>query len=199
MVSHYFTKNPVTPSKERTITYKINGSTYNLVTDTNVFAKNGIDTGTMILLKIITQKINTGKVLDIGCGYGVIGLTLASLIPDIQVVCSDINLRAVSLTIRNARALELSKRVTILQSNLYENIEGNFDYIVTNPPIRAGKVVLDEIYTGAHQRLNTGGTLYLVVRRKQGAESTISRLKEIYSHVDVLVKDKGYWVISATK
>lgn len=199
MVSHYFTKDPVTPSKERTITYKINGSTYNLVTDTNVFAKNGIDQGTMILLKIIIQEINTGKVLDIGCGYGVIGLTLASLIPDIQVVCSDINLRAVNLTIRNARALELSKRVTSLQSNLYENIEGNFDYVVTNPPIRAGKKVLDEIYTGAYQRLNTGGSLYLVVRRKQGAESTVSRLEEIYSHVDVLNKDKGYWVIKATK
>ncbi|MCQ2786865.1 MAG: methyltransferase [Bacilli bacterium] len=199
MVSHYFTKDPVTPSKERTITYKINGSTYNLVTDTNVLAKNGIDQGTMILLKIIIQEINTGKVLDIGCGYGVIGLTLASLIPDIQVVCSDINLRAVNLTIRNARALELSKRVTSLQSNLYENIEGNFDYVVTNPPIRAGKKVLDEIYTGAYQRLNTGGSLYLVVRRKQGAESTVSRLKEIYSHVDVLNKDKGYWVIKATK
>ena len=199
MVSHYFVEDPVTPSKERTITYKINGSTYNLVTDTNVFAKNGIDDGTMILLKIITKQINTGKVLDIGCGYGVIGLTLASLIPDIQVVCSDINLRAVSLTIKNARALELSKRVISLQSNLYENIEGNFDHIVSNPPIRAGKKVLDEIYTGAYQRLNTGGSLYLVVRRKQGAESTVSRLKEIYSHVEVLDKDKGYWVIKATK
>ena len=199
MVSHYFTKNPTTPSKERTITYKFNGLTYNLVTDTNVFAKNGIDVGSMTLLKVISQEINTGKVLDIGCGYGVIGLTLASLIPDIQVVCSDINLRAVNLTKRNARALELSERVTSLQSNLYENIEGKFDYVVTNPPIRAGKKVLDEIYTGAHRRLNTGGALYLVVRRKQGAESTVKRLKEIYSLVDVLNKDKGYWVIKATK
>lgn len=199
MVSHYFTKDPTTPSKERTITYKFNGLTYNLVTDTNVFAKNGIDVGTMILLKVIAQKINTGKVLDIGCGYGVIGLTLASYLPDIQVVCSDINLRAVNLTIRNARALKLSNRVTTLQSNLYENIEGNFDYVVSNPPIRAGKKVLDEIYTGAYRKLNTGGTLYLVVRRKQGAESTVRRLQEIYSRVDVLNKDKGYWVISATK
>ena len=199
MVSHYFTKDPTTPSKERTITYKFNGLTYNLVTDTNVFAKNGIDVGSMTLLKVISQEINTGKVLDIGCGYGVIGLTLASLIPDIQVVCSDINLRAVSLTKKNARALELSERVTSLQSNLYENIEGKFDYVVTNPPIRAGKKVLDEIYMGAHRRLNTGGALYLVVRRKQGAESTVKRLKEIYSLVDVLNKDKGYWVIKATK
>ena len=199
MVSHYFTKDPTTLSKERTITYKFNGLTYQLTSDTNVFAKNGIDQGTMILLKIITKSINTGKVLDIGCGYGVIGLTLASQHPDIQVVCSDINLRAVSLTNKNARALKLSKRVISLQSNLYENIEGKFDYVVSNPPIRAGKKVLDEIYTGAYRKLNTGGTLYLVVRRKQGAESTVKRLIEIYSHVDVLVKDKGYWVIKATK
>ena len=198
-MSHYFTKNPTTPSKERTITYKINGLTINLTSDTNVFAKNGIDTGTLTLLKVITRLINTGKVLDIGCGYGVIGLTLASLIPDIQVVCSDINLRAVELTKKNARALELSERVTSLQSNLYENIEGKFDTVVSNPPIRAGKKVLDEIYTGAYRKLNTGGHLYLVVRRKQGAESTVRRLKEIFAHVDVLNKDKGYWIISATK
>ena len=114
-------------------------------------------------------------------------------------MCSDINLRAVELTKKNARALELSERVTSLQSNLYENIEGKFDYVVSNPPIRAGKKVLDEIYTGAYRKLNTGGTLYLVVRRKQGAESTVRRLKEIFARVDVLNKDKGYWVISATK
>lgn len=199
MVSHYFTKDPTTPSKERTITYKFNGLTYNLVTDTNVFAKNGVDEGSMTLLKVIADKINTGKVLDIGCGYGVIGLTLARHNPDIQVVCSDINLRAVNLTIRNARALELSNRVTALQSNLYENIEGQFDTVVSNPPIRAGKLVLDSIYTGAYQKLNTNGNLYLVVRRKQGAESTIKRLKEIFPLVDVLEKDKGYWIIHASK
>ncbi|MCQ2792145.1 MAG: methyltransferase [Bacilli bacterium] len=199
MSSQYFTKNPTSPSKEKVITYKIFDKTFNLTTDTNVFAKNGIDYGSMTLLKVISQIIDTGKVLDIGCGYGVIGLTLASLIPDIQVVSSDINLRAVNLTKRNARALELSERVTTLQSDLYENIEGKFDYVVTNPPIRAGKKVLEKLYTGAYRKLNTSGALYLVVRRKQGAESTVTYLKTIFSNVDVLTKDKGYWVIKAKK
>jgi len=199
MTNHYFTKNPTTPSNRKVITYKINGKSFSLSVDTNVFAKNGIDYGSETLLKVILPYVDTGKVLDIGCGYGVIGLTLAYLIPDIQVVCSDINLRAIDLTIINARALELSKRVTVLQSDLYENIEGMFDYVVSNPPIRAGNKVLKELYLGAYNRLNTSGHLYIVVRKKQGAESTIKYLSSIYSKVQVLSKDKGYWIIDATK
>jgi len=199
MTNHYFTKNPTTPSDRRTITYKINDKSFSLLADTNVFAKNGIDYGSLTLLKVILPLCDTGKVLDIGCGYGVIGLTLASLIHDIQVVCSDINLRAVNLTKDNARALELSERVTVLQSDLYENIEGMFDYVVSNPPIRAGKKVLENIYKGAHDHLNTSGHLYLVIRRKQGAESTVMYLESIFSKVNILCKDKGYWIIDATK
>lgn len=199
MNSHYFTENPDTLSKEKKINYKINGLSFELTTDTNVFAKNGIDYGSLTLLKVVSQQVSTGKVLDIGCGYGAIGLTLASLVPGIQVVCTDINLRASNLCKKNARALKLSDRVTVLQGNLYEKVEGLFDYVVTNPPIRAGKKVLDEIYTGAYDRLVTGGNLYLVVRRKQGAESTLKRLQEIFSHVDVELKDKGYWIIKTTK
>lgn len=199
MNSHYFTENPTTRSNEKKITYKIDDHSFELLTDTNVFAKNGIDYGSLTLLKVIRSEINTGKVLDIGCGYGVIGLTLASLNPDIHVVCSDINLRAINLTIKNTHALNLSKRVTVLQSNLYEKIEDKFDAIVSNPPIRAGKKVLDEIYQGAKHRLTTHGSLYLVIRRKQGAESTVKRLTEIFPKVDVLDKDKGYWIIKAKK
>ena len=199
MIAHYFTKDPIAKSKKQTITYKINDVTFSLLTDTNVFAKNGIDYGSNLLLKVLLQEIDAGKVLDIGCGYGVIGLSLAHLIPDIQVVCSDINLRAVNLTIENMRALRLSERVTVLQSDLYEKIEDEFNYIVSNPPIRAGKKVLDIIYTEGYKRIIKGGSLYLVIRRKQGAESAIKRLKEIFLNVTVLEKDKGYWIIKASK
>ncbi|MCQ2753338.1 MAG: methyltransferase [Bacilli bacterium] len=199
MNSHYFVKNPSTPSKEKIITYQIHGLSIPLLTDTNVFAKNGVDEGSDTLLKVLIPLIHTGKVLDIGCGYGVIGLTLASLIPDILVTASDINLRAVDLCQRNAHALELSKQVTSLQSDLYEKIEGKFDYVVSNPPIRAGNAVLIKLYRGAHDHLKTSGSLFIVVRKKQGAESTVTRLKEFFSTVEVLKKHKGYWVIKATK
>ena len=199
MTNHYFVSNPVTPSKEKRINYKIYDKSLSLITDTNVFAKNGVDYGSDTLLKVILPYIDTGKVLDIGCGYGVIGLSIAIHKPDIQVVCSDINQRAVLLSKKNAHALKLSKRVTVLQSDLYEKIEGKFDYVISNPPIRAGKKVLDLIYTGAHDHLNTSGSLMIVVRKKQGAESTVRRLKEIYAKVEVLAKDKGYWIIKSTK
>ena len=199
MNSHYFSKNPIVPSKEHTIDYKIAGHSFSLISDTNVFAKNGIDYGSMALLKVIIQKIKAGKVLDIGCGYGVIGLTLAYLIPDIQVTCSDINHRAVSLTSKNLSALELSKKVTVLQSDLYEKIEGEFDVIVSNPPIRAGNTVLHNLYTGAYRHLITSGRFFIVVRRKQGAESTVKYLSNLFAHVETIKKHKGYWIIMATK
>jgi len=199
MTRYYFSKDDFAESKEKTIEYSINDNKLIFLTDTNVFAKNGIDYGSDVLLKTILPLITTGKVLDIGCGYGVIGLTLAYLIHDIEVTCLDINLRAVNLTIKNAAHLQLSKRVTILQSDLYEKLEGKFDHIISNPPIRAGKKVLDKIYLESYDHLNSGGCLYLVVRRKQGAESTISRLKQIYTRVDVINKDKGYWIITASK
>jgi len=199
MNNHYFTKDPSTPSKEKIVTYKFNGESFSYITDNNVFAKNGIDYGSETLLKVILPYVVTGKVLDIGCGYGVIGLTLAYYNHDISVTCSDINLRACNLCIKNARNLELSKRVTVLQSDLYEKIEGKFDCVVSNPPIRAGKKVLDLIYTGAHDHLKSSGNLFLVVRKKQGAESTVRRLEEIFSNVVILEKDKGYWIIKATK
>lgn len=199
VVSQYFDKNPLTPSQEQDIKYQINDTTFTFKTDTNVFAKNGVDQGSDALLKAVLPIIHTGKVLDIGCGYGVIGLTLAYLIPDIKVTCSDINLRAVNLTKKNAHALELSKKVTILQSDLYEKIVGKFDYVISNPPIRAGNKVLHALYKGAHHRLNTSGSLIIVVRKKQGAESTVKFLSDIFRAVSVLSKHKGYWLIKATK
>ena len=137
--------------------------------------------------------------MDLGCGYGPIGLTIAQNSKEARVDLADINSRALALASRSSERLNLNKRVTILHSDIYEKIEGPYDSIVVNPPIRAGKVVTYSMYSGAYQRLIDGGSLYIVIRKKQGAESAFKYLETVFENVSVLHKEKGYWIIKATK
>ena len=137
--------------------------------------------------------------LDLGCGIGPIGLTLAYFHPGLNVICSDVNTRALALCEKNAASLKLSQRVTCLQSDIYLQIEGKFHSIVSNPPIRAGKKVTYQIYDGALDHLEMGGSLYVVVRKAQGAKSVQKHLEEIFGNVTLLNREKGYYVLKATK
>ena len=198
-MSHYFENDEHLKSEIRQIKYTINGITTSLYTDIGVFSKNGIDYGTLVLLKTIIPYIEAGNVLDIGCGYGAIGLTLAIHNPNIHIVGVDVNERALNLFNKNAHAIGLSQRVTCLRSDVYEKIEGEFEYIVSNPPIRAGKRVTYRIYDEANSYLKDGGKLFIVVRKQQGAPSVYTHLQTLFSKVEVVNKDKGYWIIIATK
>lgn len=198
-MSHYFINDEQLKSTIRQITYTINGITTSLFTDSGVFSKNGIDYGTNVLLKTIIPYIEAGKVLDIGCGYGAIGLTLAIHNQNIHVLGVDVNERALNLFNKNAHALGLSQRVTCLRSDVYEKIEGQFEYIVSNPPIRAGKRVTYRIYDEAKSYLKDNGKLFIVIRKQQGAPSVYTHLQSLFKEVEVVRKDKGYWIIIATK
>ena len=170
-MSHYYLNDDKVVSKPRTINYSINGVDFSLESDNGVFSKNELDKGSELLIETLLP-INLGEnVLDIGCGIGVIGLTLAYFTPSLNVCLSDVNTRALSLCNANAATLKLSQRVTILQSDIYQKIEGKFTSIVSNPPIRAGKKVTYEIYRGALEHLVDSGSLYIVVRKNQGAPS----------------------------
>ena len=198
-MSHYFVNDDKVESKPRNVDYSINGVDFSLISDNGVFSKNEIDKGSELLIKTLLP-INLGtNLIDLGCGIGVIGLTLAYFHPSLNVLLIDVNTRALSLCSANAKSLKLSHRVTILQSDIYSKVEGKFDSIVSNPPIRAGKKVTYEIYRGALTHLIDGGSLYIVIRRKQGAESAFKYLETIFENVSVLHKEKGYWIIKATK
>ena len=186
-------------SKPRTVNYVFKDVNFSLSSDIGVFSKNELDRGSEILIETLLP-LNLGtNLLDLGCGIGPIGLTLAYFTPRLNVTCSDVNTRALSLCERNAQSLKLSQRVTILQSDIYQKIEGKFDSIVSNPPIRAGKKVTYEIYRGALSHLVDGGSLYIVIRKKQGAESVKDYLEELFGNVAVLAREKGYFVLKATK
>ena len=198
-MSHYFVNDDKVESKPRKIECSINGVDFSFESDNGVFSKNELDKGSELLIKTLLP-VNLGdNLLDLGCGIGVIGLTLAYFHPGLKVCLADINNRALGLCSANAISLKLSQRVTILRSDIYTEIEGKFTSIVTNPPIRAGKKVTYEFYKGALSHLIDGGSLYIVIRKQQGALSVKSYLEELFGNVIVLAREKGYYILKTTK
>ena len=198
-MSHYFQDDPTLASNIKEITYEINGLTMHLLTDNGVFSKNKVDEGSLAFLKVLLPRDLGNNILDLGCGYGTIGLTLAVVKKEARITLADINSRALALCRRNAELNNVSQRVTILQSDIYTKIEGKYDSIVINPPIRAGKSVTYKMYEEAKQYLIDGGSLLIVIRKAQGAESASKYIESIFGNVKLLDRRKGYHILQAVK
>ena len=198
-MSHYYNLDPTLASNERRIDFVIDGIHMSLYTDNGVFSKSKLDVGSEILLKTILPLQLGKKILDIGAGYGPIGLTIAMKNNAASLTLADINPRAVALCEKNARLLGLNDRVTCINSDLYEKIEGPYDSIVANPPIRAGKKVTYALYDGAYQHLIDGGYFYFVIRKAQGASSASQYVKEVFGNITLLERSKGYHIYMARK
>ncbi|WP_034551693.1 class I SAM-dependent methyltransferase [Carnobacterium funditum] len=200
MADHYFTNKPHTESEQSAWTYTLRGFTFKFVTDLGVFSKKTVDFGSRLLIETIDfDKMVEGDILDVGCGYGPIGLSLAKAANERMVEMVDVNERALGLAKQNASNNRISN-AKIHPSNIYQQVEGeSYAAIVSNPPIRAGKKVVHEILTGSFARLKAQGTLTIVIQKKQGAPSAKEKMKETFGNVEVLTKDKGYWIIQSTK
>lgn len=190
-MDHYFTNNKLR-SNITQISSIINEKTYTFFVDKGVFSNTKVDYGTKLLLETITNI--SGDVLDVGCGYGVIGIYL-NLNYDCNIDMIDINKRAIHLTKMNLKEYKLDD-VSVYESDAYKNIQKKYDVIITNPPIRAGKEKVYEILIGAKEHLKDNGKLYFVMRKDQGAKSTIESLKEHYN-ITILEKSKGFFIILA--
>lgn len=182
-------------SELRKIDVKIFDMCLSFYSDNGVFAKDKLDFGTRLMLENIDWNNIDGEILDVGCGYGPIGI-IANKITGRKVTMCDVNKRAVHLTERNIK--ENKADCIVVESNCYENINGTFNTIITNPPIRAGKKIVYEIVFGAKEHLADGGNLYLVIHKDQGAKSLIKDLENEYK-VNILEKDKGFFVIKCKK
>lgn len=197
MSNQYFENNPNIKSEPYNIDFYYYNHKLTFKSDNGVFSKHGIDFGTRLLLKNVTVKEND-KVLDVGCGIGVMGISIGKMHPEVSVEMVDVNLRAINLAKDNAILNKLENTV-IYESNCYENVSGQFDLIVTNPPIRAGKKVVLSIVLGGKNHLTNSGKILVVIQKKQGAESCLKMMKEVYSSVEVIDKDKGYLIIQGVK
>lgn len=193
-MNQYFENNENLKSNIEIKKVKIKNKDFEFMTDNGVFSKKGLDFGTRSLLETINIEEITGNVLDFGCGYGPIGIYVASM-TNANVHMIDINRRSLELARRNVNLNHVN--VQIYESNLYENVTETFDYIISNPPIRVGKTILYEILFKAKEHLKKNGKLIIVVNKDQGAKSIMKDLEKEYK-VCLLGKNKGFYIIEAT-
>ena len=193
MSEHYYTKDPVSAHDERTIHVRALGTEAVFTTDAGVFSRDDLDDGTRILLEALPEL--NGRVLDLGCGWGPVGVLLKKTRPALDIVMTDVNSRAVSLAERNLKAN--GARAEVVQGDGYENVTGKFTAVITNPPIRAGKAAIYGFFHDAKEHLEPDGRLFIVIRKQQGAPSALKFLKEEYASAKVISREKGFWVIEA--
>ncbi|AKM17483.1 Ribosomal RNA small subunit methyltransferase C [Geobacillus stearothermophilus] len=200
MVSeHYYSAAPTSERNPQTWTFTLRGHEFRFTTDSGVFSKRGVDFGTQLLIETFEEPEVAGDLLDVGCGYGPIGLALAKSFPNRLVQMIDVNERALELARENKRANHIDN-VRIYQSDLFSEVgEQRFAAVVTNPPIRAGKRVVHAIFEQSRDHLLDGGELWVVIQKKQGAPSALEKLKELFPFVEVASKKKGYYIIKAKK
>lgn len=193
MADHYYTAQPESKHKPGQVTYTYRGESLRFETDSGVFSRTEIDKGTDVLLNALPENLS-GAVLDMGCGYGVIGVAVGRHWRDTRITMADVNERACGLSGKNAQQNGVSARV--IPSDGYEKVMGDrYDLILQNPPIRAGKAVIYKMFADAARCLDTGGELWLVIRKQQGAPSALTYLRTLYEEAEVVEKEAGYWII----
>ena len=193
-MDQYFTREPSSESRPVICEFEDRGRKYVFETDAGVFSRGEVDQGTEILLKALPDL--EGDILDLGCGWGVVGTCLKGRNPDARIVMVDVNLRALELSRKNLSRNGASAEV--LESDGFEGIrDRTFDAVVTNPPIRAGKEKVYEMLGDAAHLLKSGGQLFVVIRKQQGAESCMRYLKTLFDEVDKIDRSAGYWVLQA--
>ena len=191
----YYEEHPDVAHDIHEITVELLGQTLRLLTDSGVFSKKMVDYGSQVLLNTLDFQQGE-RLLDVGCGYGPLGIALAKA-QGLDVTMIDINQRAVALAQKNAE--KNGVKAQIFQSNLYDNVTGTFQHIISNPPIRAGKKVVHTVIEESIQYLDDGGDLTIVIQKKQGAPSAKAKMEDIFGNCEIIKKDKGYYILRSVK
>ena len=195
-MGHYFINDENLRSDIKKINININNIQFVFSTDNGVFSKNEIDYGTELLIKTVLNEDINGDVLDLGCGYGPIGITI-NKIKNVSMDMVDLNERAVLLTNLNIIENKCSN-IQVFTSDGYSNIKKKYNYIISNPPIRVGKTKLYRLINDSFEHLFKDGIIYLVIRKEQGAKSFIKDFSTLFK-INILKKSKGYYIISLKK
>ncbi|TPR17917.1 class I SAM-dependent methyltransferase [Apilactobacillus timberlakei] len=198
MNEYYYTPNPDVVHELHTWKYELLGNDLKFTTDNGVFSKKTVDYGSSTLVKNINiDKIPAGNILDLGCGYGPMGIALAKNYPNRIFEMVDVNNLALSLAKKNAEQNSV-KNVKIHNSNIYEDVKDRFAAILTNPPVRAGKKVVNDMISGSLEHLVQNGTLTVVLQKKQGAPSAKKLMNSLFGNCKIIRKDKGYYILEST-
>ncbi len=197
MSNHYYSKKPSTPRRRTVISDVIRGIPIELITEPGVFSPKRIDPGTRLLIENLDIP-EKGTALDMGCGYGVIGIILAKINPALKVYLIDINKRAIELAKINAKINKVQDRVIVLQGNLYEPVrDKKFNLIASNPPISAGLKIVEKIVEEAKNHLVEKGIIEIVLRK--GVNTISSLMEKTYGNVEIVARKSGYKVLKSIK
>jgi 16S rRNA (guanine1207-N2)-methyltransferase len=192
VTEHYFTNNADLKSETRLIQYNYGDGVINFTSDLGVFSKNKLDYGSRLLIEtFMNQGIYNASILDVGCGYGFIGLSLAKF-RNAKVTMVDVNKRALHLANMNIKSNKIDN-AEAFESNIYESVEGKYDFIITNPPIRTGRETVLEFLRGAKEHLNENGELWFVMRKNHGALTVAKLIEDLYK-IEVVEKSKGFLI-----
>ncbi|MFA5560199.1 MAG: methyltransferase [Acholeplasmataceae bacterium] len=197
-MSHYFINDPNLKDDYRYYDIHLKGISFRFYTQSGVFSQKGLDFGTKTLLENIIIPDSAQTIIDVGCGYGPLGIIFAKANPKIKVIMVDVNKRALELAKLNAKENNVDN-IDIIESDLLKQVHTNADVIMTNPPIRTGKQNIFRLYEESYSKLNSGGFFYCVIQKKQGAPSTLKKLQSLFVEAEVIRREKGYWVILARK
>lgn len=201
-MSHYYDENPEVESEESLFTYSYDNHDLELVTDAGVFSKGKIDFGSDLLVKTFLKTYPPGptkNIIDVGCGYGPIGLMIAKVSPHHEVTMVDVNQRALNLSRKNKKRNRIDN-VEVKESDGLSQVEDNtYDFVLTNPPIRAGKEVVHRILEDAYVKLKLDGEFFVVIQKKQGMPSAKKKMQDTFDNVEVLEKSKGYYILRSVK
>lgn len=192
-VSHYFTDHSEISKNRREIPFRFLDFEYKVLSDDGVFSKDGLDIGTESLLKVVVKEDLKGKVADLGCGIGVIGVILSRYF-DIEITGFDINSRSVDLANINFERYDVKGK-----NNRADGLVGAFDTVISNPPIRVGKEKLYELFDNVYDHLNTNGTFVFVIRKSHGAASAQKKITSLFGNCTLLKKDKGFYIYKAVR
>ena len=201
-MSHYFSEVQDVKSVKKIINYEIKNEKFEFLTDNGVFSKTKVDFGTDVMLRTFlneNKKLENIRILDIGCGYGVVSVVLKRFFEKAKILSTDVNERALELTRENIQKNNRTDDFEVRKSFVFDNISENFDMILSNPPIRAGKQVIFEIYEKSFFHLNKNGEFYCVIQTKHGAKSTKKKLEELFGNCTTLVIEAGYRIFRCVK
>nr|WP_295971098.1 class I SAM-dependent methyltransferase [uncultured Bacillus sp.] len=199
MTDHYYSRTQNVESDPQFWDYTLKNTCFRFKTDNGVFSKNEVDFGSRLLIEAFEMPDTDGDILDVGCGYGPIGLTVAKHWPERQIYMVDVNLRAVGLAKDNSELNGITN-IKVYESDRLKAVKGmKFAAILTNPPIRAGKNIVHDIYEQSFDCLLPGGELWVVIQKKQGAPSTMDKLSLLFDEVETVIKKKGYYIIRAVR
>lgn len=193
-MSHYFTDNSNLKKNRRDIPFRFLDINFSVISDDGVFSKDGLDRGTESLLKVCVNQPLKGKVVDLGCGIGVVGVILSHFFSNIEMTGVDVNPRSVELANINYEKYNVNGI-----NKIQDGLDGMYDYVISNPPIRVGKEKMYSLFDNAYDVLNEGGMFIFVIRKSHGAKSAQAKCVELFGNCELLKKEKGYYIYCASK